>query len=347
MSGAPGSFTEAFTARFTPRRRSSEALRMRRSKGMGILCRSRRFGIVQLFAATIYEGGRINPERFVPARWDLLPENKYMWASVQTVRGCAKHCSFCSVWRTDGQRPRQRAADTIIEEIVQLRRKGSRFIALADDNFYPVSLTDIAQAKRQGNAGEVRRLESIRAERFELMARLAELPAPDLVFFTQITMEVAEDDAFLAAGKTLLAIVSGQANARVERPRSTSDSWRSEPGSEKPADDFGGGCGRELTGTAAAALNAAPIEPDATRRNRRRDRRDRRRLWAASDCSGTPPSGSSSGCLMNRVTRGVYTFVKDYVRLKKAPPLKCLSLEDSAGDVQAGLGEALVVIAGV
>jgi hypothetical protein len=71
-----------------------------------------------------------------------------MWGSVQTVRGCAKHCSFCSVWRTDGQRPRQRPSDPVIEEIVALRRRGFRFIALADDNFYPVSLTDIARAER-------------------------------------------------------------------------------------------------------------------------------------------------------------------------------------------------------
>ncbi len=63
-----------------------------------------------------------------------------MWASVQTVRGCAKHCSFCSVWRTDGQKPRQRASEGVIAEIVQLRRQGFRFIALADDNFYPVTL---------------------------------------------------------------------------------------------------------------------------------------------------------------------------------------------------------------
>ena len=146
----------------------------------------------------IYEGGRIDPDSFVRARWDLLPKDKYMWASVQTVRGCAKHCSFCSVWRTDGQRPRQRAAEAVVEEVVELRRKGFRFIALADDNFYPVTLTDIALAKRQNNAGLVHKLESMREERFELMARLSEI-SDDLVFFTQITMEAAEDEEFLAA----------------------------------------------------------------------------------------------------------------------------------------------------
>ena len=78
------------------------------------------------------------PATFKPARWDLLPEERYMWASVQTVRGCPKHCSFCSVWRTDGQQPAPaRGLRCVIEEIVELRRKGFRFIALADDNFYP------------------------------------------------------------------------------------------------------------------------------------------------------------------------------------------------------------------
>ena len=90
-------------------------------------------------------------KQFKAARWDLLPPDRYMWASVQTVRGCSKHCSFCSVWRTDGQKPRQRGSDVVIEEIVALRRLGFRFIALADDNFYPVSLTDIKNAERQGN----------------------------------------------------------------------------------------------------------------------------------------------------------------------------------------------------
>jgi radical SAM superfamily enzyme YgiQ (UPF0313 family) len=146
----------------------------------------------------VYEGGRIEADQFLPARWELMPPDSYMWASVQTVRGCPKHCSFCSVWRTDGQRPRQRSSDVLLEEIVQLRRMGFRFIALADDNFYPVTLQDLELARRQEGQPRLEQLRATRAERFELMARLAELP-PDTVFYTQITMEAAEDPEFLEA----------------------------------------------------------------------------------------------------------------------------------------------------
>src|SRR2546425_10927280 len=134
-----------------------------------------------------YEGGRIEADQFLSARWELMPPDSYMWASVQTVRGCPKHCSFCSVWRTDGQRPRQRASDGVIREIIELRRMGFRFIALADDNFYPVTLTDLQMASRRADKTQFETLSAIRAERFELMRRLAELP-DDTVFFTQITM---------------------------------------------------------------------------------------------------------------------------------------------------------------
>jgi radical SAM superfamily enzyme YgiQ (UPF0313 family) len=146
----------------------------------------------------IYEGGRIAGTQFLAARWDLIDQDKYMWASVQTIRGCPKHCSFCSVWRTDGQQPRHRPYETVIEEIVNLRRIGFRFIALADDNFYPVTLTDIQLAQRQNNMAKVAELTAIREERFDLMEELAKLPK-DMVFFTQITMEVAEDGTFLDA----------------------------------------------------------------------------------------------------------------------------------------------------
>ena len=146
----------------------------------------------------IYEGGRIGGTEFLAARWDLMPRDKYMWASVQTIRGCPKHCSFCSVWRTDGQQPRQRAFQSVIDEIVNLRQIGFRFIALADDNFYPVTLTDLRLAREQNNLAKLEELTAIRAERFLLMAELAKLPK-DMVFFTQITMEAGEDGEYLDA----------------------------------------------------------------------------------------------------------------------------------------------------
>jgi radical SAM superfamily enzyme YgiQ (UPF0313 family) len=53
-------------------------------------------------------------------------------------------------------------------------------------------------AERQRNQVRLTQLRELRAERFELMARLALLPR-DMVFFTQITMEAAEDETFLDA----------------------------------------------------------------------------------------------------------------------------------------------------
>ncbi len=146
----------------------------------------------------IYDGGQVSADRLLPARWDLLPPDRYMWASVQTVRGCTKHCSFCSVWRTDGQKPRRRSNEAVMEEIVQLRRLGYRFIALADDNFYSVTMADIASAERNNDTVRIAELKSLRAENFKFMECLEKLPS-DTILFTQITMEAAEDEAFLDA----------------------------------------------------------------------------------------------------------------------------------------------------
>ncbi len=149
----------------------------------------------------LYDGGTIAAADFASARWDLVPRGSYMWASVQTVRGCPKHCSFCSVWRTDGQLPRQRPVDPVVEEVVVLRRMGYRFIALADDNFYPVTKRDLELAFRHDDKRQYERLLSLRQERLELMERFSRI-SDDIIFFTQITMEAAEDEEFLRAMKS-------------------------------------------------------------------------------------------------------------------------------------------------
>jgi len=60
------------------------------------------------------------------------------------------------------------------------------------------SLADLAAADRRADKTRLAALTALRTERFELMARLSQLP-PDMVFYTQITMEAAEDPEFLAA----------------------------------------------------------------------------------------------------------------------------------------------------
>jgi hypothetical protein len=59
-------------------------------------------------------------------------------------------------------------------------------------------LADLAAADRRSDKGQHAALTRTRDERFELMSRLERLP-DDMVFYTQITMEAAEDPAFLAA----------------------------------------------------------------------------------------------------------------------------------------------------
>ena len=81
---------------------------------------------------------------------------------------------------------------------MELRRRGFRFVALADDNFYPVTAADLAMAARRRDSAEHERLSALRQERFELMRHLAEL-AGDMVFITQSTMEGAEDPELLEA----------------------------------------------------------------------------------------------------------------------------------------------------
>src|SRR6266536_2537900 len=58
-----------------------------------------------------YAGGRASGKELLKARWDVLDPRQYMFPSIQTVAGCPENCSFCSVWVTEGRRPRQRLTE--------------------------------------------------------------------------------------------------------------------------------------------------------------------------------------------------------------------------------------------
>jgi len=61
-----------------------------------------------------------------------------------------------------------------------------------------VPLADLAQADRRADKTRLHELQDLRAQRFALMKAMEALP-DDMVFFTQITMEAAEDPEFLDA----------------------------------------------------------------------------------------------------------------------------------------------------
>ena len=145
-----------------------------------------------------YRGGQVDGASFTPARWDLMKTDRYLMGTVQTVRGCPKQCSFCSVWVQDGRVPRLRTNDAILLEVRQLYRAGFRLVFFADDNFYPYSRQDIANAR---DAQHKRDLEAGLEQRFDLLNRLGDEVPHDMFFCTQITMEVADDPEYMAAMK--------------------------------------------------------------------------------------------------------------------------------------------------
>src|SRR5579883_498535 len=143
-----------------------------------------------------YDGGRVPGEGMARARWDLVDPARYMFATVQTVAGCPENCSFCSVWVTDGRRPRLRLAEKIIAEVNELHALGFRQIAFADDNFNPATLGRIA---REPSPAGRRQLERVREERLRLFREYGERVPRHVFSMTQMTAEVVSDEEYLTA----------------------------------------------------------------------------------------------------------------------------------------------------
>ena len=181
-----------------------------------------------------YAGGQVPGDRLLTARWDLLDRRKYMFASVQTVAGCPENCSFCSVWVTDGRRPRQRLTDKIIEEVNTLYSLGIRYLIFADDNFTPATLGRIAREKSPAKRKE---LEIIREQRLKFFEEYSRSVPRDIYGFTQMTSEAVSDPEYLKAmhdKMRIRAALIGVESFSAEGLKSANKEWN--PVGEKMVD---------------------------------------------------------------------------------------------------------------
>ena len=178
-SAAPGSSSAASTRRCIPRRRTSSAARTRWSRATATW--SGRRSIDDCVAGApqpVYEGGRVDG-RAVPAG-ALGP------AAARTGT-CGRRCRRCAAARSTARSVR--CGDRRPEAAAARRRRGrsARSSSCAGGasassrspttTSIPVTLTESKMAARRARPGAAAETSKrIRAERFELMERLAELP---------------------------------------------------------------------------------------------------------------------------------------------------------------------------
>jgi len=77
-----------------------------------------------------YEGEWLDPARLSQPRRDIYSD-QYMFASIQTARGCPLACDFCSVTAYNGRRYRRRPTNEILDELETIPNEMLFFV---DDN---------------------------------------------------------------------------------------------------------------------------------------------------------------------------------------------------------------------
>jgi len=69
-------------------------------------------------------------------QWELIDMKKYSTMNVQYSRGCPFNCEFCDIIVLNGQKPRTKEKDQILEELEVLYKQGWRGgVFIVDDNF--------------------------------------------------------------------------------------------------------------------------------------------------------------------------------------------------------------------
>jgi radical SAM superfamily enzyme YgiQ (UPF0313 family) len=77
-----------------------------------------------------YDGEWLDPQQIPPPRRDIY-YNGYLFASVQTSRGCPLDCDFCSVTAHNGRRYRRRPVEQVLAELETIPND---FVFFVDDN---------------------------------------------------------------------------------------------------------------------------------------------------------------------------------------------------------------------
>jgi radical SAM superfamily enzyme YgiQ (UPF0313 family) len=110
-------------------------------------------------------------------RFDLLKMQRYLFGSVQFSRGCPFQCEFCDIIVTFGRRPRLKTSAQVLAELEALRAQHVRIVFIGDDNLI-------------GNKKAIKPL-------LRDLVAWQEANGYPLVFFTEASLDLAEDDELM------------------------------------------------------------------------------------------------------------------------------------------------------
>ncbi|MHC4599915.1 MAG: B12-binding domain-containing radical SAM protein [Planctomycetota bacterium] len=106
-------------------------------------------------------------------RWDRVDLNAYSSVPIQTSRGCPYDCEFCTVKTFFGRKYRWKPIKAVVDEISTLLELGKNTLFFVDDNFL--------------------------ANRPRAMRLLAEVARLNVTFYSQVTLDLADDAELLEA----------------------------------------------------------------------------------------------------------------------------------------------------
>ncbi|MFZ3072558.1 MAG: radical SAM protein [Thermodesulfobacteriota bacterium] len=121
--------------------------------------------------------GRADVNKTPLPRYDLLKTRLYASASIQATRGCPYRCDFCDIPVRYGDAPRSKDIGLVIAELKAISRLGFDSVFFVDDNF----------------AGDKIYAKKLLREIAKVLPALSPRP----YFYTQATLDVAEDEEML------------------------------------------------------------------------------------------------------------------------------------------------------